>query len=189
MSSFHKTVNNILARNVFQLYVAWLAAIIMLHKANSILGVTMEQCKISQMVNMQQTKDVWGFLLGEAFWLQEIVLKVYEDIHLPTGCQPSHQWHPVICSFFPIIFSKGVFSMCYYGLSNLCLEIQVYYLNLRGFYLYLKFSLGGLESKKLILRKKLSIWRSVSCFLSCFAALHLHSYLLDLWSIQKSTDI
>lgn len=58
MSSFHKTVNNILARNVFQLYVAWLAVIIMLHKANSILGVTVEQCKVSQMVNMQQTKDV-----------------------------------------------------------------------------------------------------------------------------------
>lgn len=123
-------VNNIPARNIFQLYALWLPAIITIRKANSIPGITVEQCKISQWVSMQQTKAMCGFCMER---LSDYRKLFWSFIYLPTVCQPSRQRHPVICSFFPIIFSKGAFSRYYYGISNLCLQIQVYYWNLRGF--------------------------------------------------------
>lgn len=61
-------VSDISVKNVFQVYAAWLAEIIMIRKLNSILHITVEHDEIFQKVSTQQKKNQRvRFLPGEGF--------------------------------------------------------------------------------------------------------------------------
>lgn len=62
-------VSDISVKNVFQVYAAWLAEIIMIRKLNSILHITVEHDEIFQKVSTQQKKNQRvRFLPREGFW-------------------------------------------------------------------------------------------------------------------------
>lgn len=115
------SVNNIPARNVFQLCATWLAAIIRIHKVNSILCLTVEQCKISQRVSTQQTKAMWGFCLEKLSDYRKLFWKF-----MRTYIYPQYVSLPIVDTLlfvlsFPLSFQK-VHSPC----TTMAFQIYAY---------------------------------------------------------------
>ena len=115
------SVNDIPARNVFQLYAEWLAAIITMHKANSILGITVEQYKISQRVSMQQTKAMWGFCLERFSDYRKLFWRFMRTYIYPQYVSLPINDTLLFVLSFPLSFQK-VYSPC----TTMAFQIYAY---------------------------------------------------------------